>query len=76
MTILPDELARLFKNSSRSKKMLPDLEPSTAAAVSLARFSQEPLAEYAGLWTSFDAVNGFGYEALFLDLHPLKVCVQ
>jgi hypothetical protein len=30
------------------------------------------LAEYASLWTSCNSVEVFGYEALFLDVHPLK----
>ena len=68
-----DELATLFKISSRSKKLFPDLEPGVAAAVCLARYVQEPLAEYCALWTSVDAVECFGYEALILDTHPLKV---
>ena len=37
------------------------------------RYAQEPLVEYCNLWTSCDAVEVFGYEALYLDLHPLKV---
>ena len=53
--------------------MFPDLQPGTCAAVSLARFVQDPLIEYCALWTSADAVEIFGYENLYLDLHPLKV---
>jgi transcription elongation factor SPT6 len=56
--------------------MFPDLEPGTAAAVCLARYAQEPLAEYCALWTSVDAVDGFGFESLFLDLHPLKHLIR
>jgi transcriptional accessory protein Tex/SPT6 len=65
----------MLKNSPWSKKLFPDLEGGTAAAVCLARFAQEPLAEYSALWTSADSVEGFGYESLFLDLHPQKVCL-
>jgi transcriptional accessory protein Tex/SPT6 len=53
--------------------MFPDLQPGSCAAVSLARFAQEPLMEYCALWTCADSVEVFGYEALYLDLHPLKV---
>lgn len=56
--------------------MFPDLQPGTCAAVSLGRYAQEPLMEYCSLWTSADAVEMFGYESLYLDLHPLKVCVN
>lgn len=68
-----DELPTIFKGSVRSKKMFPDCQPETRAAICLARLVQEPLAEYCALWTSADAVDTFGFEAaLFLDLHPLK----
>ena len=53
--------------------MFPDLLPGTAAAVSFARFIQEPLAEYASMWHSADDAGVFGLEVLYLDLHPLKV---
>ena len=44
-----------------------------AAAASLGRFTQEPLAEFCSLWSCADSTETFGYEAFFLDLHPLKV---
>lgn len=71
--IADDQLAKIFRASSRAKRMFPDLDPGTASAVCLARFTQEPLAEYCNLWTAADATETFGFEALFLDLHPLKV---
>jgi hypothetical protein len=33
---------------------------------------QEPLAEYCSLWRSANPVELFGYEALYVDIHPLK----
>ena len=52
--------------------MFPEQQPGTACAVSLARFVQEPLAEYCAMWSSADAVGTFGHELLFLNIHPLK----
>jgi transcription elongation factor SPT6 len=69
--MVKDEIAEIFKQSPRSKKMFPDFDPSLCAAVCLARFVQEPLAEYCNLWTSANSVGVFGIEALFLKLHPL-----
>lgn len=37
------------------------------------RFVQDPLTEYANMWSSADSLGNFGYEVLFLDLHPYKV---
>ena len=73
VAIVKDELANIFKRSPRAEKLYPDLQPSTWAAISLARYAQEPLTEYCALWTSVNSVDEFGYEALYLDLHPLKV---
>ena len=56
--------------------MFPELQPGTAAAECLARTVQEPLAEYANMWLSADPVGTFGYETLYLTLHPLKVCID
>ena len=36
-------------------------------------YLQEPLAEYCALWKSANAIEVFGFEALYLDVHPLKV---
>jgi transcription elongation factor SPT6 len=71
--LINDDLATIFKNSHRSKKMFPELQPLEAAAVSLARFAQEPLAEYCSTWAAANAQETFGFEMLFLNLHPLKV---
>lgn len=70
---MKDEVSLIFKNSQRAQKMFPDLQPGTSFAISLARFVQEPLTEYCGLWWSADAADTFGFETLFLDLHPNKV---
>ena len=71
--ILQDDIARIFGQSRRAKAMFPDFEPGIASAVCLARFTQDPLAEYANMWSTADTVGNFGFETLFLDIHPLKV---
>ena len=70
--IVKDDLSAIFKISPRAKKMFPEFEQGIAAAICLARYVQEPLAEYCALWTSANAIEVFGYEALFLNVHPLK----
>ena len=69
--LVRDELPETFKRSVRAKKMFPEFDPSLCAAVCLARYVQEPLAEYCNLWTSANGTGEFGVEALFLKLHPL-----
>ena len=69
--ILKDDISEIFKQSDRSKKMFPDFQPIMRAAICLGRYAQEPLAEYCNLWTSSSAAGVFGYEALFLKLHPM-----
>lgn len=71
--IVDDNVAIIFKNSERSKKLLPGLVPNEAAAICLGRFAQEPLAEYCSIWTSPDSSGLFGSEAFHLSLHPLQV---
>lgn len=68
--MVKDDVASIFKNSTRATKMFPNLQPGTAAAICLARFVQEPLAEYCNMWWSADGTANFGQEILFLDLHP------
>jgi transcriptional accessory protein Tex/SPT6 len=70
---LNDSVANIMKNSPRKNVLFPDLPVDSVAAVSLARFSQEPLSEYANLWRSVDSNYLFGYEVLYLSLHPLQV---
>lgn len=69
--VIKDELPRIFMNSPRSKEMFSDLQPGEAAAVCLARFAQEPLAEYCCAWKIANSQEVFGYELLFLKVHPL-----
>ena len=71
--IVEDSIAQIFKGSKRSKSQFPEYYPAVCGAISLGRFVLEPLTEYCGLWQSVDALGNFGYEALFLNLHPLKV---
>lgn len=72
--VVNDDLAKIFKSSPRAKSLFPDLSLGGAAAICLARYVQEPLAEYCNLWTLADANELFGFESYFLNLHPLKVC--
>jgi len=71
--MVKDDIANIFKNSVRAKKMFPNLQPGTAAAICLARYVQEPLSEYCNMWYSVDGTATFGNEILFLDIHPLQV---
>ena len=70
---MKDDVPQIFRKSKRAQKMFPELQAGTACAISLARFVQNPWAEYCNLWLSADAVGTFGHEVLFLDVHPLKV---
>jgi hypothetical protein len=71
--ILYDHVPNILKNSPRKTILFPDLPTDTAAAVSLARLALEPLAEYSNLFRAVDSKYTFGYEALYLNLHPLQV---
>ena len=72
VVVIRDEVSNIYKLSPRAKKAFPEFSEGVWAAICLARYAQEPLAEYASLWTSCNSVEVFGYEALFLDVHPLK----
>jgi hypothetical protein len=61
------------KVSPAAKTLFPDLTPDSIAAASLARSAQEPLTEFAVLFKSVDSTFLFGYETLYLQLHPLQV---
>jgi transcriptional accessory protein Tex/SPT6 len=69
--ILKDDISEIFKNSERGKKMFPDYLPVMRAAICLGRYAQEPLSEFCNLWTSASGDGKFGYEALFLKIHPM-----
>ena len=69
--IIKDDISEIFKLSSRASKMFPNFQQNVCASICLGRFVQEPLAEFCNLWTSANAAGVFGYEALFLKLHPL-----
>ncbi len=73
VVLLKDDIARIFRQSRRASMVFPELDQFMAAAVVLGRFSQEPLAEYCNMWTVADSTGNFGYETLFLDLHPQMV---
>ena len=71
--LVTDDIARIFKYSRRCKKMFPDLPSEVASSICLGRYVQEPLAEYCAMWGSADPMGNFGYELLFLDIHPMKL---
>lgn len=73
--IITDDLACIFKTSSRCKRLFPELQPAEGAAISLARFAQEPLSEYCSAWMNPNPQEIFGFELLFLNIHPLKVSI-
>lgn len=75
IVLADDSLANIFKNSTRAKKMFPEMLTECTAAVSLARTVQEPLTEYCGLWKAVDSGNQFGFEAMFINLHPQQALV-
>lgn len=71
--IVDDAIAQIFKRSSRSTDLFPEYYPAVCGAICMARYVLEPLTEFCGMWQSVDSLGNFGYEALFLNLHPLKV---
>lgn len=70
--LLNDDVPQIYGASSRARSAFPGIPPGAAAGVSLARMVQNPVAEYANMWRSADAIGMFGFETLFLDLHPLQ----
>lgn len=46
---VPDEVARLYMNSPRSREEFPELPPLGRYCVALARYLQDPLMEYAAI---------------------------
>jgi transcription elongation factor SPT6 len=73
VVLVKDDVARVFAMSRRAASLFPDMEPGQAQAACLARFIQEPLAEYCNMWSTCDGCQNFGFETLFLDLHPQQV---
>jgi len=69
--IVKDDISEIFKLSPRAAKMFPNFQQNMTAAICLGRFVQEPLAEYCNLWSCANAAGVFGFEALFLKLHPM-----
>lgn len=70
--LISDVVANIAKNSTRKDASLSDLPSDTVASVCLARFAQEPLSEYCNLWRTVDSSYLFGFESLFLNLHPFQ----
>ncbi|KAL6060672.1 Transcription elongation factor SPT6 [Balamuthia mandrillaris] len=66
------QVSRIFCNSARSAKELPDCPLGVRQAISLARGLLDPLAEYASLSSIVDGGNVDGEELLCLHLHPLQ----
>eukprot|EP00903_Cladosiphon_okamuranus_P017486 g16106.t1 len=67
-----DDVASIFARSTRGEKEFPDFSVNQRAAVALARYLQDPLVEFAGMWTTMDSSGNFGHEAFSLRLHPLQ----
>jgi transcription elongation factor SPT6 len=67
-----EDVAQIFARSPRGEKEFPDYHPNLRTAACLARCIQDPLVEYAGMWTTMDSQGSFGYEMLHLRLHPLQ----
>jgi transcriptional accessory protein Tex/SPT6 len=74
--ILNDDLAKIFMTSPRAKKLMPDYNEVVCAAVCLGRYAQEPLCEYANIWTTANSSGLFGHEVLYLNLHPLQALAK
>lgn len=69
-----DQVARIYMHSKRSEHDFPNLNPLMRYCVSLARGVQDPLAEYATLWTC--AGNFSQSEIMKLKLHPSQAIVH
>ena len=63
-----DACAHIFRHSERGKSEFPDFPPNLRAAISLARFVQDPLLELCSMW-SLEAHDPAA-EVLKLNLHP------
>ena len=74
--LVRDDVARIFGSSTRAKKMFPEILPGGASAICLARYVQDPLNEFANMWTSADSIGFFGFESFYLDIHPLQSMVE
>ena len=60
--------AHIFKHSDRAKTEFPDFPPNLRAAISLARFAQDPLLELCSMWSL--ETHDPAAELLKLNLHP------
>ena len=60
--------AHIFKHSDRAKTEFPDFSPNLRAAISLARFAQDPLLELCAMWSL--ETHDPAAELLKLNLHP------
>jgi transcription elongation factor SPT6 len=76
VVILDDEIPCIFMRSQRAKDLYPELDSKACAALSLARLSMEPLLEYCSLWKGVDSMSNFGFEAMYLKLHPLQDMIK
>ncbi|CAN0054949.1 unnamed protein product, partial [Ectocarpus fasciculatus] len=70
-----DDVACIFARSTRGEKEFADFSVNQRAAVALARYLQDPLVEFAGMWTTMDSSGNFGHEMFSLRLHPLQAQV-
>ncbi|CBN78798.1 GTB1; RNA binding / hydrolase, acting on ester bonds, also similar to transcription elogantion facto [Ectocarpus siliculosus] len=67
-----DDVACVFARSTRGEKEFADFSVNQRAAVALARYLQDPLVEFAGMWTTMDSSGNFGHEMFSLRLHALQ----
>ncbi|CAM9648035.1 unnamed protein product, partial [Ascophyllum nodosum] len=72
MLPVKDDVASIFARSPRGEKEFPDFAINQRAAVAVGRYLQDPLVEFAGMWTTMDSSGNFGYEMFSLKLHPLQ----
>lgn len=73
IAFIRDDIAKLYSKSKRAEKELPDDSEGTRAALSIARFMQNPLSEIAGLWDMKPMRNAArGEDLLYLTVHPMQ----
>jgi transcription elongation factor SPT6 len=70
--LIDDSVSQVFAHSPRGKKEFPDLPPNLRAAISIARYGKDPVAEIAYSWNVASDSGLFGTELLYFDIHPMQ----
>lgn len=70
--LIDDSVSQVFAHSPRGKKEFPDLPPNLRAAISIARYGKDPLAEIAYSWNVASDAGLFGTELLYINIHPMQ----